>query len=110
MMVSFIDDQRHACGVEPICEVLPIASSTYYERKAREVDPERLPKRAKRGAALRERIGKVWKNNLSVYGARKVWRQLVRERTEIARCTVTVDARGGPSGRDPRPEVQDDGA
>ena len=28
-MVSFIDDHREAYGVEPICEVLPIAPSTY---------------------------------------------------------------------------------
>jgi len=33
-MVSFIDEQRELYGVEPICAVLPIAPSTYYERKA----------------------------------------------------------------------------
>jgi transposase InsO family protein len=33
-------------------------------------------------------IERVWKENRSVYGARKVWRQLVREGFEIARCTV----------------------
>ena len=88
MMVAFIDDQRGAYGVEPICEVLPIAPSTYYEAKAREADAERLPRRAKRDAVLRERIRHVWEENFSVYGARKVWRQLVRERSEVARCTV----------------------
>jgi putative transposase len=30
-MVGFIDDHREAHGVEPICKVLPIAPSTYYE-------------------------------------------------------------------------------
>ena len=35
-MVSFIDDHREAYGVEPICAVLPIAPSVYYEQKARE--------------------------------------------------------------------------
>lgn len=34
-MVAFIDDHRHGYGVEPICEVLPIAPSTYYACKAR---------------------------------------------------------------------------
>ena len=28
-MIAFIDDQREAHGVEPICKVLPIAPSTY---------------------------------------------------------------------------------
>ena len=29
-MVAFIDKYRSVYGVEPICEVLPIAPSTYY--------------------------------------------------------------------------------
>ena len=29
-MIAFIDDHRGAYGVEPICEVLPIAPSTYH--------------------------------------------------------------------------------
>ena len=31
MMVSFIDAQCQGHGGEPICAVLPIAPSTYYE-------------------------------------------------------------------------------
>ena len=50
-MVSFIDEHRDDYGVEPICRQLPIAPSTYYEHKAREADPERLPPRAQRDAA-----------------------------------------------------------
>ncbi len=42
-MVSFIDEHRAELGVEPICEVLPIAPSTYYEEKARQADPARRP-------------------------------------------------------------------
>ena len=42
-MIAFIDDQRGAYGVEPICEVLPIAPSTYHTHAARRVDPSRLP-------------------------------------------------------------------
>jgi len=52
-MVSFIDEQREAHGVEPICGQLPIAPSTYHEQKAREADPSRLPERAIRDAELR---------------------------------------------------------
>ena len=87
-MVSFIDDHRADYGVEPICAVLPIAPSTYYEAKAREADPTRLPDRAKRDAALREEIEQVWKENFCVYGVRKVWRELIRKKIEVARCTV----------------------
>ena len=40
-MVAFIDAHRDVDGVEPICAQLPIASSTYYARKAEEKDPAR---------------------------------------------------------------------
>jgi len=87
-MVAFIDDHRAVYGVEPICRVLPIAPSTYYEAKAREADPTRLPDRVKRDAALRETIRQVWKENFGVYGVRKVWRELIRQQIAVARCTV----------------------
>jgi hypothetical protein len=75
-MVSFIDEHREAYGVESICEVLPIAPSTYYEQKARQADPTRLPARARRDADLCGRIERVWNENRRACGARKVWRQL----------------------------------
>jgi transposase InsO family protein len=87
-MVSLIDEHREEYGVEPICQQLPIAPSTYYEQKAREADPSRLSERAIRDAELREQIERVWKENFGVYGARKVWRQLAREEVPVARCTV----------------------
>ena len=43
--------------------------------------------RAKRDAALRPEIRRVWEANFQVYGVRKL-RQLLREGVEIARCTV----------------------
>ena len=33
-MIAFIDDHREAHGVEPICKVLQIAPSTYYDHVA----------------------------------------------------------------------------
>lgn len=33
-------------------------------------------------------IQRVWRANLQVYGADKVWRQLDREGIDVARCTV----------------------
>ncbi len=32
-MIDFIEDNRTQYGVEPICAVLPIAPSTYYEHR-----------------------------------------------------------------------------
>lgn len=88
MMVTFIDAHREAYGVEPICVVLPIAPSLYYERKAREREPERRPARAQREVALGTQIRRVWQENREVYGVRKVWKQLRREGHPVARCTV----------------------
>src|SRR5438046_619789 len=87
VMVTFIDDHRSEYGVEPICEVLPIAPSTYYAHRAREENPELQPARAKRDEQLRPEIQRVWTENLEVYGADKVWKQLLREGHEVARCT-----------------------
>jgi len=43
-MVGFIDAHRDAHGVEPICDVLPIAPSTYNDHLAKRADPSRLRK------------------------------------------------------------------
>lgn len=88
MMVSFIDEHRAEYGVEPICAQLPIAPSVYYEHKARQAQPARIPARARRDAKLSEEIGRVYAANFHVYGARKVWLQLNREGIAVARCTV----------------------
>jgi len=87
-MVSFIDAHRESYGVESICEQLPIAPSVYYEYKAREREPQRRSARARRDAELRGQITRVHAENLQVYGARKVWKQLRRENISVARCTV----------------------
>ena len=87
-MMAFIDAHRDSYGVEPICAQLPIAPSTYYEHKARQADPSKLPERAQRDAQLCPEIRRVWEENFRAYGARKVWRQLNREQIRVARCTV----------------------
>jgi transposase InsO family protein len=87
-MVAFVEAHRDAYGVEPICKEQPIAPSTYYEHKARQAHPERRPARARRDAELCPQIERVWRENFCVYGARKTWRQLNRERIQAARCTV----------------------
>jgi transposase InsO family protein len=87
-MIAFIDDHRGVYGVEPICRVLPIAPSTFYEHDKRRRHPETAPPRVQRDAMLRPEILRVFNENYRVYGARKVWRQLLREGFEVARCTV----------------------
>ncbi|MBL9053639.1 MAG: IS3 family transposase [Tabrizicola sp.] len=87
-MIAFIDDHRDKHGVEPICEVLPIAPATYHEHLARRVDPARLSDRARRDEELRPHIQRVFDANWQVYGVRKIWRQMRREGFDVARCTV----------------------
>ena len=101
-MISFIKDHREEHGVEPICRVLQIAPSiarqcickanvtrgTFYERLAIERDPRRASDRAKRDAYLRQELSDIWTKNRSVYGARKLWHAMKREKIDIARCTV----------------------
>ena len=80
-----MDAHRNQFGVEPICRTLGIAPSTYYAVKARQASPS---ERAVRDRRLVEEIRRVHKENLSVYGVRKVWWQLQREGIDVARCTV----------------------
>jgi transposase InsO family protein len=87
-MVSFIDDHREAYGVGPICEVLPIAPSTYYTHKAIQADPSLRSPRAQRDEWLKCEVRRVWKENRELYGAEKVWKQLNREGISVAWCTV----------------------
>ena len=88
-MIAFIDDHRGAHGVEPICKVLPIAPSTYHAHVAKRRDPAKLSARARQDTALKIEVRRVFDQNFSVYGVRKVWRQLKREGFDVARCTVS---------------------
>jgi len=78
-----IEQHRGRFGVEPICRVLEVPTSTYYAAKQRPPSARRL-----RDTQLKAEIRRVWDDNYQVYGARKVWRQLQREGLQVARCTV----------------------
>ena len=107
-MISFIDEHRAKYGVEPVCKQLPIAPSTYYEEKARETDPDRLPERTKQDQQLQIDIKRIWEDHFRVYGARKVWRQMNREKIEVTRCTVErLDESTGNTRRDRGSQVLD---
>lgn len=87
-MISFIDGHRSVFGVEPICRLLPIAPSTYYENVAKLLDVDRLSIRARSDIGLESEIRRVFGQSFRVYGIRKVRRQLKLEGFDAARCTI----------------------
>ena len=68
--------------------MLPIASSTYREQAAKHPDPTKLSARALPGMAPTPEITRVFAGNSVVYGACKVWQQMLREDYGVPRCTV----------------------
>lgn len=112
-MIKFIDEHKCEYGVEPICNVLPIAPSTYYKAKEVEAKPELRSSRSKRDDRLSVEVKRVWETNFEVYGARKVWRQLNREGISIARCTTerlmrALGLQGTTRGKVVRTTIADD--
>ena len=107
-MITYVEEHKEEFGVEPICTLLPIAPSTYYEARSRPPSARRL-----RDEELKVEIARVFKVNLSVYGARKVWRQLHREGITVARCTVArlmreMGIRGTTRGKTPFTTISDE--
>jgi putative transposase len=64
-MIAYIDRNRDRFGVEPICRLLPIAPSTYYQANRRPASA-----RAVRDAKPRDEIARVHAEHFGVYGAR----------------------------------------
>jgi putative transposase len=87
-VVAFINDHREAYGVESICGVVPIAPSTYYRHRARQIDPTKRAARAVRDEVLKAIIERIWREHDQAYGSRKVWKQMGREGLRAARCRV----------------------
>ena len=108
--MTFIAAHRSRWGVEPICRTLQVAPSTYYAAVARPASA-----RAVRDGELRPAVRRVWEANRRVYGADKVWAQLNREGTRVARCTVerlmrAQGLRGVVRGKTVRTTVGDEAA
>ncbi|MBJ7613983.1 MAG: IS3 family transposase [Candidatus Dormibacteraeota bacterium] len=81
--MKFINAERHRFGVEPICRTLEIAPSTYYGAISRPPCQRR-----RRDEELQPEVRRVHKENLGVYGAHKLWRQLNREGIVVGRDRV----------------------
>jgi putative transposase len=80
---AFIEEKRESFGVEPICRVLEVSASAYYQRRkgepsARRVEDERL---------LAE-IRKTHKRNYEAYGYRRTWKALLRTGETVGRDRV----------------------
>jgi len=114
-MKNFVDQHRDTYGVEPICEVLQIAPSGYRRHAARQRNPALRCTRAKRDEVLASQIERVWRANMQVYGADKVWHQMNREGSIVARCTVerlmrALGLRGARRGKTRRTTIRDEQA
>ena len=68
--------------------MLQIAPSGYRRHAAEACNPALRCARSQRDDVLAPRIEQVWRANLQVYGADKVWKQMNREGIVVARCTV----------------------
>jgi putative transposase len=93
-MTRYIDQNRAAYRVEPICRTLEIAPSSYYAARSRPPSA-----RSTREAMLKDVIIRVHRANFGVYGARKVWRALHRlgldaGRDQVARLMKAVNLQG----------------
>ena len=82
-MSAFIDEHRERFGVEPICEVLDVSASAYYqrrcgERSVRSVQDERLT----------ARIRELHEQNFEAYGYPRVWHELRRQGEQAGRDRV----------------------
>jgi putative transposase len=82
-VIAYIEAHREEYGVEPICETLQVAPSTYYAARSRPPCERR-----RRDEELKTEIRRVHEANFDVYGARKVWRALMREGIVVPRCRV----------------------
>ena len=109
-MSRFIDAHRGRFGVEPICRELQVAPSTYYAARGRPPSARHV-----RDEALKVKLRHVHAEHFSVYGARKLWRQLRREGVPAARCTVerlmhATGLTGAVRGKPKRTTVADETA
>jgi putative transposase len=80
----FIDEHRGRFGVEPVCRVLGVSASAYYQRaggqrSSRAIEDERLL----------GRIRELHASNYYAYGYRRMWKALLRSgEQQVPRCQV----------------------
>jgi putative transposase len=82
-MTAYIEEHAGSFGVEPICRTLEIAPSSYYAARSRPPSARSLA-----DEELKPKIAQVHRENLSVYGAYKLWRELRRRGENVGRDRV----------------------
>src|SRR6202162_2775627 len=98
----FITPLRYGWGVEPICQTLEVAPSTYYAALKRPPSARQV-----RDQELKPEIERVHHENFDVYGVEKMWLQLAREsvavgRDRVARLMAELNLFGVVRGKTPR--------
>ena len=94
-MSAFIDQHRGRFGVEPICRILDVSASAYYQRKTGE-----RSERAVEDERLLAKIRKLHKDNYDCYGQVRMHAALVRDgeqdvgRDRVARLMRSAGLRG----------------
>jgi putative transposase len=83
--VRFIEAHRDRFGVEPLCQVMGMAPSTYYYHRARLGRPSQ---RRDEDRALLEHIQRIWTASRFTYGSPRVHAQLAREGIRVGRKRV----------------------
>jgi putative transposase len=81
--VKFINTFKERWGVEPICQTLEFAPSTYYAAVSRPPSARRV-----RDDQLKPQIERVHRENFDVYGVEKMWKQLRRQSVAVGRDQV----------------------
>ena len=89
-MSRFIDAYRGRFGVEPICRVLGVSASAYYQRRTGE-----RSRRVVEDEWLRLEIERVHAANWDCYGYRRTWLQLKREGIRVGRDRIKRLMRAG---------------
>jgi len=79
----YIDEHRGRFGVEPICRVLGVSASAYYQRATGERSDRRVE-----DERLLGRIREVHEANYYAYGYRRTWKALLRAGEQVGRDRV----------------------
>ena len=81
--MKFVAAHRSEFGVAPLCAVINLPVSTFYDRATRAPSS-----RAQADRELAERIEKIWTDSGRSYGAPRVHAQLARDGIYVARKRV----------------------
>jgi transposase InsO family protein len=79
----FIDEQRERFGVEPICRILGVSVSAYYQRATGERSTRRVE-----DDRLLELIRELHRRNYFAYGSWRMWKALLRAGEQVGRGRV----------------------